>query len=115
MKLIALATESAYISSVLISLITIALSKSRGLLKGEMPALAEELKKQTWDLKVGITIFPVKEKMVRVQSVHGEGFRGIRYSELLMAFGFGQNRLAGWTSCTDKNKYYTGLQGKRSK
>lgn len=34
--------------------------------------------------------------MVRVQSVHGEGFRGIQYSELLMGFGFGQNRLAGW-------------------
>lgn len=36
--------------------------------------------------------------MVRVQSVQGEGFRGIRYSELLMGFGFGRNRLAGWTS-----------------
>lgn len=36
-----------------------------------MPSLAEELKKQTQDLKAGITIFPIKEKMVRVQSVQG--------------------------------------------
>lgn len=52
--------------------------------------------------------------MVRVQSVQGEGFRGIRYSELLMGFGFGQNRLAGRTSCADRNRYYTGWQDKRS-
>lgn len=70
-----------------------------------MPGLAEELKKQTQDLKPGITIFPIKEEMVRVQSIQGEGFRGIQYSELLMGFGFGQNRLAGWMSCADRNRY----------